>query len=422
MENASNITEIAIVVMVALTGGLVLARLKQPPILGYILAGVLLGPSGMELVHSRESVTTLADLGILLLLFGLGMELNLRIFKKVWIVTTLCTILQTLFSFVICWGCSTIFGWSLGMSVLLGFVIALSSTAVIVKTLESMDSDKTEVGQITIGILIAQDLAIIPMILILKSQNATDTLDISLIFKLLVAVGMTVWLIRYLGARQRVRIPLTTIIAGEKELTPIASLTFCFAAAAISGLMDLSTAYGAFLAGLVLGNTHERNILIDSTKPIQTVLLMVFFLSIGLLVDVPFIIKNIGMVFQGLMIVTVIKLVLNMSILHALRLPWAQSSLISVMLAQLGEFSFLLTGIAFKEGIVTEFEQKLIISLTVLSLALSPFLISFSRYVQAKNQGLSCMDGLKNLFRLSFFSKQEEQKLLDQEEEKEIIK
>jgi len=196
MENASNITEIAIVVMVALTGGLVLARLKQPPILGYVLAGVLLGPSGMELVQSRESVTTLADLGILLLLFGLGMELNLRIFKKVWIVTTLCTILQTLFSFVICWGCSSIFGWSLGMSVLLGFVIALSSTAVIVKTLESMDSDKTEIGQITIGILIAQDLAIIPMILILKSQNATDTLDISLIFKLLVAVGMTVWLIR----------------------------------------------------------------------------------------------------------------------------------------------------------------------------------------------------------------------------------
>ena len=85
MENASNITEIAIVVMVALTGGLVLARLKQPPILGYVLAGVLLGPSGMELVQSRESVTTLADLGILLLLFGLGMELNLRIFKKVWI-------------------------------------------------------------------------------------------------------------------------------------------------------------------------------------------------------------------------------------------------------------------------------------------------------------------------------------------------
>ena len=417
MENASNITEIAIVVMVALTGGLVLARLKQPPILGYILAGVLLGPSGMELIHSRESVTTLADLGILLLLFGLGMELNLRIFKKVWIVTTLCTILQTLFSFVICWGGSTFFGWSLGMSVLLGFVIALSSTAVIVKTLERMDYDKTEEGQITIGILIAQDLAIIPMILILKSQNATDTLDISLIFKLLVAVGMTVWLIRYLGARQRVRIPLTTIIAGEKELTPIASLTFCFAAAGISGLMDLSTAYGAFLAGLVLGNTHERNVLIDSTKPIQTVLLMVFFLSIGLLVDVPFILNNIGMMLQGLVIVTVIKFALNMGILHALRLSWCQSSLISVMLAQLGEFSFLLTGIGFKEGIVTAFEQKLIISLTVMSLTLSPFLISFSRYVQVKNQGLGFKDGIKNLFTLGFYLPNKKPLLLDQEEE-----
>ncbi|MDP2194191.1 MAG: cation:proton antiporter, partial [Alphaproteobacteria bacterium] len=223
MEHASNITEIAIVVMVALTGGLVLARLKQPPILGYVLAGVLLGPSGLELVQSREAVTTLADLGILLLLFGLGMELNLRIFKKMWIITTLSTILQTLLSFVICWLCSKVFGWSLGMSILLGFVIALSSTAVIVKTLERTAADKSEIGQITIGILIAQDLAIIPMILILKSHNTSDMMDISLVFKLLVAIGLTTWLIRYLGARQRVRIPLTAIVAGEKELTPIAS-------------------------------------------------------------------------------------------------------------------------------------------------------------------------------------------------------
>lgn len=382
MENGTNLFEIALVVLGALSGGLLFARFKQPPILGYILAGILLGPSGIGLVHSTDSVTVLADLGILLLLFGVGLDLNLRIFKKVWIITTLCTLLQTLLSVCVCLFASKFLGWSVGLSMLLGFIIALSSTAVIVKTLETLGEEKSENGQITIGILIAQDLAIIPMILILKNQGAAQSMDLMLVIKLLASIGMTVFLIRYLGARQRVRIPLTKIIAGEKELIPLVGLTFCFAAAAFSGFIDLSTAYGAFLAGLVLGNTHERNVLIDSTKPIQTVLLMAFFLSIGLLVDVGFMLKNIWTLINALVLITVVKMLLNIGILNTLRLPIHQSIMISVLLAQLGEFSFLLTGIGYEVNIINTFERKLIISLTVMSLITSPFLISFVRYLE----------------------------------------
>ncbi|CAO5679272.1 MAG: Iron transporter MagA [Holosporales bacterium] len=383
MEHTTILTEIALVVLAALTGGLILARFRLPPILGYILAGVVLGPSGLKLIESRDVVDTLAQLGVLLLLFVVGMELNLRTFKKVWVITTLCTVLQTFFSFLICMIASYFFNWSFSVILILSFIITLSSTAVVVKTLERADEHKSDLGQITIGILIAQDLALIPMMLILQTQTA-KTFDVWLVFKLLVSMCLTIWLINYLSQRRRIRLPLTQMIAGDKELTPIASLTFCFAAAAFSGLSNLSTEYGAFLAGLILGNTNERNILIDSTKPIQTILLMIFFLSIGLLMDLDFIWKNVGIVVKSLLVVIFIKIFLNIGILRLLKQSFKNSVTISAMLAQLGEFSFLLCNIGVEKKLMNTFESKLIISITVLSLALSPFWISLIKYAQSK--------------------------------------
>ncbi|CAO4845246.1 MAG: Iron transporter MagA [Holosporales bacterium] len=383
MEHTTILTQLALVVLAALIGGLVLARFRQPPILGYILAGVVLGPSGLRLINSRSEVEILAELGVLLLLFVVGMELNLRTFKKVWLITTICTLLQMLLSLLICWGASRFFGWSGGMTLLLGFIITLSSTAVVVKTLEKIDQHKTEMGQITIGILIAQDLALIPMMLLLQTQTS-QKFDVWLLVKLFLCLCITIWLINYLSQRRRIRLPLTQMIAGDKELTPIASLTFCFAAAAFSGLFDLSTEYGAFLAGLILGNTHERNVLIDSTKPIQTILLMIFFLSTGLLMDLQFIFENLSLVLKSLFGITLFKIVLNLGILLLLRQTFTQAFMISTLLAQLGEFSFLLSSIGAEKKLITNFENRILVSVTVLSLALSPFWISTVNAVKRK--------------------------------------
>lgn len=378
MEYDIQLTEITLVIVAALAGGLTLARFKQPPILGYIFAGILLGPSGLGLINSREQVGLLAELGVLLLLFVVGMDLSLRTFKKVWVVSTLCTVFQVSASILITMLLSKFLGWSFGLALLLGFVLSLSSTAVVVKMLESIGELRTETGQMAIGVLIAQDLAIVPMILILRNLD-TQWYDPTLILKLLLSIGMIAGLIVYLSRKQRVRIPLTKIIAGDKDLTPLASLTFCFAAAALSGLIGLSAAYGAFLAGLVLGNTHERLIILETTKPIQSILMMAFFLSIGLLLDTNFIWTNLGVVFSLLFIVTIGKTAINIGILHLLRLPWSQAFLIGVVLAQLGEFTFLLSTVGHQTRIINTFDEKLIIALTVLSLALSPLWLSLAR-------------------------------------------
>ncbi len=394
-----DLTRIAIVVLAALLGGIGLSRLRQPPILGYILAGIILGPSGVGFVQDRENVELLAELGVLLLLFIIGMELSLRTFKRYWIITTSFTILLILTCVAITYGLSLIIGWSLGLFLLLGFAIALSSTAIVVKMLEGIDETSTETGQITIGILIAQDLALVPMIIILNNMDSGNWFDLALVIKLTVAIGLMAILINYFSRRQQVRIRILQQIAKEKDLIPLISLAFCFAAAALSGLIGLSAAYGAFIAGLILGNTHEHRTLFETTQPVQSVLLMVFFLSIGLLLDFDFVLQNFGTVISLLLLITLGKTSLNILLLRLLRMDWPKAFLIGVLLAQIGEFAFLLTTIAVDVKIINNFGQKLVVSLAVLSLIFSPIWMATARKIcEISDPQTRLQDIIKSLY------------------------
>lgn len=378
MHGEISLTNIALVILVALLFGLGMTRLKQPPILGYILAGIILGPSGLAFVESRDQVSVLAEMGVLLLLFVIGSELNLRTFKKVWLVTSLATILQILISIAVTFSLSYFLGWSNGLPLLLGFITAISSTAVAVKMLDSIKETNSEAGQLSIGILIAQDFAIVPMILILRNYHSNFS-PLWLIGKLLLAVGIIVVLILYLGRRQRLRIPFVENIAQQKDLLPLISLTLCFAAAAISGLIGLSAAYGAFLAGITIGNSHQRTLVLDTVKPIQSTLIMVFFLMIGILMDVGFIYAHLATFILLLLLITVGKTAINILILRFLQVPWSEAFLVGVVLAQIGEFAFLMASIGYESNIINEFGEKLILSLTALSLLFSPLWMTIAR-------------------------------------------
>jgi CPA2 family monovalent cation:H+ antiporter-2 len=367
------LTEIAIVVTAALVGGILLEKFKQPAILGYILAGVILGPSMLGFIENREGVHLLSELGILMLLFVVGMELSLRSFVQTWHISVGCIALQIVGGLAIAFPLAHLFNWPLNLTLLLAFVFALSSTAVTVKMLDTIGELKTATGRLTIGVLVAQDLAIVPMILIVRGLQPGEHLDITLMFaQIVISVGLLAILVWYLGRRERIRLPFLRMVVGHTDLTPLMGLTFCFGAATVAGLSGLSAAYGAFLAGLIMGNSHERQILIDRMTPIYSVLMMMFFLSIGLLLDLNFIWQNLGKVLMILLFITLGKTALNISILHLLRQPWTISFLSGVVLSQLGEFSFLLSTVGQEVGIVDEYGNNLIVSLTVLSLALSP--------------------------------------------------
>ncbi len=380
METAlhSDFTGAAMVALAALVCGIALEKMRQPAFVGYILAGVLLGPSALALVESRAQIDALADLGVLLLLFVIGMELPLRLFFRLWRLALLATLMQIAAAMLLTVLLARLFAWDLGMALVLGFVVALSSTAVAIKILEGSGEKRSRSGIISLGILIAQDLAFVPMIVILGIAAVGRT-DFGGLAALIASMFVAAWLIWYLAKGGAIRLPLAQSLAGNAELGPLGGLAICFGAAALSGLLGLSPAYGAFLAGLALGNSAHKRELLGSTRPILSILMMVFFLSIGLLIDLAFIWDNLSKVLTLLFVVTVFKTAINTGILRALGQSWPQAFLVSVMLAQIGEFSFLLTRTGLETGLIGADVMRLVVAVTALSLAISPIWVVTAR-------------------------------------------
>jgi CPA2 family monovalent cation:H+ antiporter-2 len=197
--------------------------------------------------------------------------------------------------------------------------------------------------------------------------------------KVVLSVGFLALLVFYLLRRERLRLPFAQVVGRNQDLIPLAGLAFCFGAAAISGLLGLSAAYGAFLAGLVIGNSTSRRIMIHHTGPIQAVLLMVFFLSIGLLLDFAYIWNNLGTVILIVLFVAVLKTALNVVFIRVMGQPWPRAFLSGALLAQLGEFSFVLAALGLSAGAIDDASHRLIVAVTVLSLLASPFWLATAR-------------------------------------------
>jgi CPA2 family monovalent cation:H+ antiporter-2 len=378
MGHAAELTGFAVVALSALIGGMVMARFRQPPMVGYILAGVALGPSGLGLVESREHVAVMAELGILLLLFLIGMELSVRAFLAYIRLAMTAVALQVAASVLVILACSQLLGFSLSLSILLGFVVALSSTAVAIKMMEETGELRTRVGRVAVAVLIAQDLAFLPMLLIV--QNLGDgEFGFAAVARIAFAVGLLGALMWALNRRRRINLPFARIVIGHADLSPLTGLVYCFGAGALFGLFGMSAAYGAFLAGLIVGKSAQRQQMINSVRPIQSILVMVFFLSIGLLIDLGYIADNIGTVLALLLVVTLFKTALNVGILRFLGEQWQRAFLQGVLISQLGEFSFLLAAVGFATGAIGEADLRLVISVTALSLVLSPFWLITAR-------------------------------------------
>jgi CPA2 family monovalent cation:H+ antiporter-2 len=374
MNNEYVFANLTVIILVAAISGTLFAKLNQPVMVGYILAGVMFGPSGFCFISSYDQIHFYSELGILLLLFVIGMELNIRSFIKMWKIPTLFTIIQVSVNAGIALLLSTLFDLPIYVMLLSAFVISLSSTAAIVKVLEYLGELRTDVGHISIGILVAQDIAIVPMMLVIKECGSFSS---SIIADLVVAIGLVVLLIKYVGKKEKIIIP-TKHLLPTSDLTPIAALALCFASSAIVVLFGLSEAYGAFLAGLLLGNTQERQNILNSIKPIQNVLLMVFFLSVGLMFDLKFLAQNWLVVCLTLIGATAWKIAFNTVALRIFSVELAKATSIGIILAQLGEFALVLANVATQSKIIDVFGQKLIVCITALSLSISPIFIALS--------------------------------------------
>ena len=380
-----NLTAIAIVFSVALLCGLLLMRFKQPAIIGYIVAGVILGPSGFQIIEETEAAKTLAELGVLLLLFLIGMELSLRAFKTVYKLASVIVLVQIVFSILVTSIIGIAMSWDWQQGILLGFVLAVSSTAVTVKVLADRGELRTHFGRITVGILIAQDLAVVAMLLVIEALNPNKQFDLWIIPKTIGAIIFVITIVRFLSKRERIRLPfaLRQAFGADREVVPIAALAFCGVCATTSGLIGLSTAFGSFLAGLIVGNSSERQIVLRSTRPIQSVLLVVFFLSVGLLIDVGFFFENLGTLIVVFILATIAKGLINIIAVRIAGQPWEQSVLVGVTLGQIGEFAFVIASVGFTVNAIDTEGYKIAVAVIALSLMLGPAWVVLERRLRA---------------------------------------
>ncbi|MEO3432931.1 cation:proton antiporter [Inquilinus sp. CAU 1745] len=381
--HANDLTSLALTTTVAVLCGLFLTRLRQPAIVGYILAGVVLGPTGLGLVANSENVSVLAELGVLMLLFLIGMELSLRAFTAVLKLALGAALLQIALSLAVTFGLKAILGWSTSQAVLMGFMVALSSTAVAIKMLEDVGELHSPVGRVTVAVLIAQDLCVVPMLVLVDAMGGEGGVGIAVLGKLTLAIGMLAALIWFLSRRQKIVLPTHDWIKGKPDLIPLGALAFCFSAATLTGLLGLSAAYGAFLAGLVIAASTDRKATIRATQPIQSVLLVVFFLSIGLLIDLDYIWDNLGTVLAFLLFAVLIKTAINIGSLRLMGEPWERAFPAGVIMGQLGEFSFVIAAAGVSAAAIDPAGSRLAIAVIALSLLVSPLWLVTARRFHA---------------------------------------
>lgn len=389
-DHVADMTGIAFVTVLAVLMGMLFVRLRQPPIVGYILAGLVLGPTGLGFVTHAGNITLLAELGVIMLLFLVGMELSLKAFILVLRPAVLTALAQVSMSLVITLGFAALLHWPVQQAILLAFIVAVSSTAVAMRMLDEIGELRTETGRITVGVLIAQDIAIVPMLVLVNSFSGGEA-GLGMVLIKLAATGAILFgVIRVLTRRGKIALPFTSAVTGKVDLIALACVAFCFGAAALTGLLGLSAAFGAFLAGLIVANSTLRAEAINVTEPIQSVLMVVFFLSIGLLIDLRFIVENLTLVVIFVLGVLVAKSAFNVAILHLVGEPWERAFPAGLIMAQIGEFSFVLAAVGIQNRLIDPAGYKLAIAVIAMSLLISPlWMVSVRRFHEVATRGIT---------------------------------
>lgn len=359
--------------------GLVLRQLGQPSAIGYILGGVILGHHGLGVFTNDEALSRLGAVGLLLLLFFVGMELSPREFLKRWKIPVFGTLFQILASVLFVGVVGYFFDWPFPRILLLGFVISLSSTAVVIKLLQDRNELNSPLGQGVVGVLIVQDIAVIVMLLSISALSGDDLGLTGLAIEgvgALFCLGVVVLLVKREG---RFSFSFLKRFANDAESQVFLALLICFGAALIVGFTGLPVALGAFLGGMLVHSARETHWVHESLEPFRIVFVATFFVSVGLLLDVQFLMENwmvVGLLLLGVLLTNTF---INALIFRGLGDDWAGSIYSGALLSQIGEFSFVLVGIGLNKKFIAEFAYQSTLSVIVLSLILSPLWIMFIR-------------------------------------------
>ncbi|MBE9141054.1 cation:proton antiporter, partial [Nodosilinea sp. LEGE 07088] len=371
------IVEMVTVLGAATVGGYLASRFKQPVLLGYLLGGMLIGPAGVGLITLDGDIEVLADMGVALLLFALGIEFSLKDLLRMRAIVLGGGTLQIVLTILLGGSLAYFTGWvdTIPTAVFLGAVLSLSSTAVVLKSLIERNEMHTNHGQIMLAILIAQDLGVGLMLAILPAlTEPTNVIGLALaaaVLKALLFLGGAILVGEWIVP------PVVRLLArsGSQELFLLGILVLCLGIALLTSALGLGIEMGAFVAGLMISNVEYADHALDRMLPMRDVFATLFFASIGLLIDPAFLLAN-GWVLLGLVAVAMLgKAIIAAGVVTLFGYPLKTALLVGMGINQIGEFSFVLAGVAQQEGLFSSRLYGLTVGTTAATLLLTPFLL-----------------------------------------------
>lgn len=372
------IPALEVFLLTVLLVSILLKRFGQPYVLAYLLAGLLLGPHALGVFTDAQLIGKLGSFGVVLLLFFAGMELSLPNVIANWRTIIAGTLIQIVLSVAAVWFLGVWLDWPLKRVVLLGFVLSLSSTAVIVRMLQEWRELGTRVGRYVIGVSLAQDIAVVPMMIVL-SVWAGGGVSLPTLGKQLVGAALVITLV-VMAVRG---IPLLGRLARfrprDPELQVFLALSLCLGLARVTGALGLSTALGAFVAGLLVSSAREQDWMQERLRSFEVLFVGLFFASVGMLLDLRFLAEHFAAVAALVVVVFAVNTMLNAVILIWLGEGWRASVYAGALLSQIGEFSFVLTYVGRSLGLITNYAYQMTLLVISLTLLLSPLWIMLVR-------------------------------------------
>ena len=388
MEELRLVVDLVIALTAAFVGGMVAQRLGQPVLIGYILAGIFIGPNTPGLVADRERVLLLANLGVAFLMFALGVEFSFAELQRVRRAALIGGGLQIPLTIVLGAAAGLAVGWSPRAALLLGGAFAISSSVVALKLLLGRGEIDSPQGRVALGLSVVQDLSLVPMLALLPVlAGGGEELGVALLRSLGIAAVALVAVV-FLGTRLVPRVLYLVAASGSRELFLLTIVVIALGTGLASHAAGLSFALGAFLAGLIVSESEFDVQVLAEIIPLRDLFSTLFFVAVGMLVDPSFLLAHLGLVLGLIAVLVVGKLLITGGALLAARVDHRTATLSAAVLAQMGEFSFVLAGVGLAAGIVDDDQYGLILAVALGSILVVPLLLAAAPLLTATAEHL----------------------------------
>lgn len=377
--NIEILKDIVIIFALSTFVNFLFTKIRIPTLVGYLLTGIVAGPFLLGIINGPHEIELMAEIGVVILMFTIGMEFSLKHLLKIRRVVFLGGFIQLFLTAMVTMILARTYNMEWKGAIFIGFLTALSSTAVVLKILQDRSEVTSNYGRTVVGILIFQDIVIVPMMLFtpfLKGESTNFGMDLmSLILKAVVIIGFVYAGNKWIIPKLLHRIAMTR----NQELFLMSVLLICSAVALFTYQLGITLAFGAFLAGLMISESEYSDSAFSDLIPFRDTFTSFFFVSIGMLLDVHFVFQNIGLVLLTVLVVIGIKFFIAGFTAFFMGHTFRGTVMVGLALSQVGEFSFILAKMGVSFEILTDFYYQLFLAVAIITMSVSPLLIQIGK-------------------------------------------